>query len=239
MGGAAGSKGRGETDQKSLRQEVAIETSDRCAQRKREILDAAMSCFADEGYFQTTNRKIARKAGITEGLIYHYFPSKKALLQAIIVEKFQQDRSPAQKCYSRWESRFEQEPPDSSCFREFLLDLGHSTFEGLEKDRDVLRILLTEYRLLEDAQEPLFPKLVMELSMNRFSRLLEKYLAARGHKGKSGALMDSFFIGPIVSTFLFQDLLQGNKVRTLDREFYLNELVNHFMAGIDGAIISK
>jgi AcrR family transcriptional regulator len=216
------------------RHDSANESNDRCVQRKRDILEAAMSCFADEGYFQTTNRKIARKAGITEGLIYHYFPSKKALLQAIIVEKFHHDRSPAQKCYARWEPEFDRVPPDASRFREFLYDLGRSTFEGLEKDRDVLRILLTEYRLLDDAQEPLFPKLVMELSMNRFSRILEKYLAATGQQNKSGALKDAFFIGPIVSVFLFQDLLQGNKVRTLDREFFLKELVDHFMAGIDG-----
>jgi hypothetical protein len=56
-----------------------------------------------------------------------------------------------------------------------------------------------------------------------------------GSQSSTGSLKDSFFIGPIVATFLFQDLLQGNKVRTLDREFFLEELVNHFMAGIDGS----
>lgn len=210
------------------------ENRDRCVQRKQDILDAAMSCFADEGYFQTTNRKIARKAGITEGLIYHYFPSKKALLLAIIEEKFRQDRSPPQRCYTRWEPEFERNPPDPLRFREFLIDLGRSTFEGLEKDRDVLRILLSEYRLLDEGPEPLFPKLVMERSTNRFSRILERYFVARGLRGQSAGLKDTFFIGPIVSVFIFQDLLQGHKVRNIDKEAFLKELVDHFMAGIDG-----
>ena len=210
------------------------ETSDRCIQRKREILDAALSCFADEGYFQTTNRKIARKAGITEGLIYHYFPSKKALLQEIILEKFSRDSSPAQQCYARWEPVFAKTPPDSGSFREFLRDLGRATFEGLERHRDVLRILLSEYRLLDDGTEPLFPRLVMELSMNRFSRILERYLEASGAEDRSPAMKDAFFLGPIVSVFLFQDLLQGHRVRSLDRELFLGTLVDHFMAGLTG-----
>ncbi len=210
------------------------EPTDRCAQRKRDIMNAALSCFADEGYFQTTNRKIARKAGITEGLIYHYFPSKKALLQEIIIEKFSVDSSPAQQCYSRWEERFAKSPPDGPRFREFLLDLGHATFEGLEKNRDVLRIILSEYRLLDEGSEPLFPRMVMELSMNRFSRLLRGYLEASGATDRNPALKDAFFLGPIVSVFLFQDLLQGHRVRSLDRERFLETLVNHFMAGING-----
>ncbi len=210
------------------------EPLDRCAQRKREILEAALSCFADEGYFQTTNRKIARKAGITEGLIYHYFPSKKALLQEIILEKFNSESSPAQQCYARWEPEFDRHPPDKVSFRKFLLELGQATFEGLERNRNVLRILLTEYRLLDEESEPLFPRLIMELSMDRFSRLLEKYLVSSGARDRSTDMKDAFFLGPIVSVFLFQDLLLGHRVRTLDRELFLRTLVDHFIAGIDG-----
>ncbi|MGC8529033.1 MAG: TetR/AcrR family transcriptional regulator [Leptospirillia bacterium] len=208
------------------------ESPDKSSQRKREILEAAMICFSEEGYFQTTNRKIARKAGITEGLIYHYFPCKKALLQEIIEEKFRHDRSPAQRCYARWEKRFEISPPTNETFRDFLFDLGRATFEGLDKDRDVLRILLSEYRLLDEGQEPLFPRLIMERSKNRFIRLLALYLTAESLPDSSTAMKDSFFIGPIVSVFLFQDLLQGDKVRTLDRDLFLSTLVDHFMAGI-------
>ena len=208
------------------------EPSDRTSLRKREILDAAMVCFSKEGYFQTTNRKIARKAGITEGLIYHYFPCKKALLQEIIEEKFRHDRSPAQRCYARWEEKFEHTPPTCETFREFLFDLGRATFEGLDKDREVLRILLSDYRLLDEGPEPLLPRLIMERSMNRFSRLLGLYLRTENIPDSSTTMKDSFFIGPVVSVFLFQDLLQGNKVRTLDRELFLSTLVDHFMAGI-------
>src|SRR5579884_742100 len=55
--------------------------------RREQILDAAMHVFAEKGYTRATNKDIAREAGITAGLIYHYFDSKEALLKAMIDER--------------------------------------------------------------------------------------------------------------------------------------------------------
>lgn len=52
--------------------------------RREQIIDAAMHIFAQKGFVRATNKDIAREAGITPGLIYHYFDSKEALLKAII-----------------------------------------------------------------------------------------------------------------------------------------------------------
>ena len=49
-------------------------------ERRRQILDAALSLFARHGYGGTTTKAIAREAGITEGLIFHYFGGKAELL---------------------------------------------------------------------------------------------------------------------------------------------------------------
>jgi AcrR family transcriptional regulator len=52
--------------------------------RREQILDAAMHVFAEKGFARATNKDIARRAGITPGLIYHYFESKEALLMTIV-----------------------------------------------------------------------------------------------------------------------------------------------------------
>ena len=52
--------------------------------RREQIIDAAMRTFSQKGYARATNKDIAREAGITPGLIYHYFESKEALFKAII-----------------------------------------------------------------------------------------------------------------------------------------------------------
>ncbi len=53
-------------------------------EKKTLIMDVALQHFANEGYFKTTINHIARHAGISKGLIYNYFESKEALLEAII-----------------------------------------------------------------------------------------------------------------------------------------------------------
>lgn len=47
------------------------------------ILDAALELFAENGFHTTTIDKIARKAGISKGLIYNHFKSKDDLLNAV------------------------------------------------------------------------------------------------------------------------------------------------------------
>jgi AcrR family transcriptional regulator len=48
------------------------------------IMDVALEHFANEGYYRTTINHIARHAGMSKGLMYNYFESKEALLEAII-----------------------------------------------------------------------------------------------------------------------------------------------------------
>jgi AcrR family transcriptional regulator len=55
--------------------------------RREQILDAAMRAFASKGFTRATNKDIAQEAGITAGLIYHYFENKEAVLKAIIEER--------------------------------------------------------------------------------------------------------------------------------------------------------
>ena len=45
------------------------------------VLAAAIGCFAARGLAGAGMREIARSAGLTEGTLYHYFPSKEALIE--------------------------------------------------------------------------------------------------------------------------------------------------------------
>ncbi|PLX15459.1 MAG: TetR/AcrR family transcriptional regulator [Marinilabiliales bacterium] len=53
-------------------------------EKKHLIMRVALELFADDGYHTTSISKIAKKAGISKGLMYNYFESKKDLLKAII-----------------------------------------------------------------------------------------------------------------------------------------------------------
>ena len=45
--------------------------------RKDQLLDAALHVFAEEGYHSASVSKIAKYAGVSKGLMYNYFHSKK------------------------------------------------------------------------------------------------------------------------------------------------------------------
>jgi AcrR family transcriptional regulator len=52
---------------------------ERKEKRKEKIFKAAVKCFNDKGYYETTIDAIAAKAKASKGLIYYYFKSKKEL----------------------------------------------------------------------------------------------------------------------------------------------------------------
>ena len=53
---------------------------------RREILDASLELFAESGFFGTSMRQIARAVGVRESALYHHFPSKDAILEALLEE---------------------------------------------------------------------------------------------------------------------------------------------------------
>ena len=60
--------------------------SDSATDRRSQILQAAILCFAKCGFHQTSMHDIADEAGISVGLIYRYFPSKEAVIGALAEE---------------------------------------------------------------------------------------------------------------------------------------------------------
>jgi AcrR family transcriptional regulator len=53
-------------------------------ERRRQLLDLGAELFTRHGYEQLSMAKIARAAGISKALLYHYFPSKQAYFAATL-----------------------------------------------------------------------------------------------------------------------------------------------------------
>src|SRR6266849_2538468 len=51
--------------------------------RRTQILDAALICFAKRGFHQASMHDISAEAGISVGLIYRYFENKDAVISAM------------------------------------------------------------------------------------------------------------------------------------------------------------
>ena len=49
------------------------------------ILDAALACFIESGYEQTTIARIRERSGVSNGALFHHFPTKEAIADALYV----------------------------------------------------------------------------------------------------------------------------------------------------------
>ena len=54
------------------------------AQRRDQILDAANALFAERGYDEVSIEDIASAAGVTRGLVHHYFGGRKEVYLALV-----------------------------------------------------------------------------------------------------------------------------------------------------------
>ncbi|MCS6993558.1 MAG: TetR/AcrR family transcriptional regulator [Anaerolineales bacterium] len=60
-------------------------------ERKAQILEAALRVFDRQGFAQTRMKDIAAEAGLSVGILYHYFADKESLLEALLEHLFVTD----------------------------------------------------------------------------------------------------------------------------------------------------
>jgi AcrR family transcriptional regulator len=62
------------------------------------ILKAALACFTADGYEQTTTARIRERSGVSNGTLFHHFPTKEAIADALYVQamsSYQEGGAPA------------------------------------------------------------------------------------------------------------------------------------------------
>src|ERR1700743_3456596 len=107
--------------------------------RPAEILDAALTVFAEKGYAGTRMDDIAKCAGVTKGTIYLYFENKEAVFKALVRESI------------------------GSALGNVTADI--STFEG--SARFLIRLVMTTMGgLLIESAKVALPKIVIAESAN-------------------------------------------------------------------------
>ena len=97
--------------------------------KRRQILEAAVACFARKGFHRTSTAEICAEAGMSPGNLFHYFPTKQSIIAAIVEEERRQTAD-----------YFEGINPSSDLFAE-LLDFMDIVLE-LASDPTYLKLAL-------------------------------------------------------------------------------------------------
>jgi AcrR family transcriptional regulator len=122
------------------------------ADRRSEILDAALACFSDSGYEGTTIEQIRTRSGASVGSIYHHFGGKEQIADALYtaaLSDYQQgflallgpDVERSVKSVVRHHLRWVDANPELAKFlsggrpSESVRELNRAAFEALERWR--------------------------------------------------------------------------------------------------------
>jgi len=63
-----------------------LKRSERSEETRRRIVEAAMRLFAQHGFDRTSTATIAKEADVSQGIIFHYFETKKKLFWTVVFE---------------------------------------------------------------------------------------------------------------------------------------------------------
>ena len=166
------------------------------ADRRDQIIDAAMQVFAQKGFTRATNKDIAREAGITPGLIYYYFDSKEDLLKTII-----ETRSPAQLMTTLPPQVFEL-PPE--IFMRMLILRALSIIET-DQFIQLTRMILPEVVHNTELEPIIFPMI------RRLLEFLGTYFEAQVEngalRGVDGVLTAQIMVGSVFVFVLRRQIL--------------------------------
>jgi len=189
--------------------------------RREQIMDAALRVFARKGFDRASNKDIAREAGITPGLIYHYFASKDALLQATI-----QARSPVQTVRTLpaeiWEL-----PPEKA-LRLVLTELLKTVED--EKFLQLLRVYLSE--LLHNPKASMLGMPAIQEGIKFLEDYLRAKMKRREIRKTDPALTAQLILGSIMDIVLIRQILRDPAMLAYSHEQIVDTSVKLALDGL-------
>lgn len=133
---------------------------------REKILEAALKLFSEKGFNGAVTSEIAKEAGVAEGTIFRYFPTKKDLLFSVanpvvvdslksIIEDFR-NYSP----------------------RELLEAVIQNRLEIISQNIDLVKILISESQFYPELKDKFFTEVI-----GPAAGLMQAYLKEQGEKG--------------------------------------------------------
>ena len=194
------------------------------ADRRQQILEAALKVFSTKGFHKATNKDIAQAAGgISPGLIYWYFKDKEDLFLSIIRERaaiFQLADHP---------ERLMELPP-----REGLALIGRTYLSIFKVPGNVaiLRMLIGEA-----IRFPQIAEMFYKQAARRFLELLSQYLQHQVDLGRlrphNTQIAARSFLGMFVVNVVTRELMRDPEILATTDEQLIATVLDIFLGGLE------
>ncbi|NCA80268.1 MAG: TetR/AcrR family transcriptional regulator, partial [Sphingobacteriia bacterium] len=141
------------------------------------IMSAAIEIFAKKGYSATTTSEIAKRAGVGEGTIFHYYKTKKDLLLSIPIYL---SNSPISKGFVKDLIKIFENPYEK--FEDLLRDIISNRKDFLSQNIPLIKVLFQEI--------PLHPELRTNIAETILFPAMDKLIMAIDRFKKQGQIVD-------------------------------------------------
>ena len=193
------------------------------AARREQILGTALKLFAERGFDATSTRQIAKEAGIAEGLIFHYFPTKASLLAAILEDRLEGRRAFRARLRPLLDDAGSKPAP------EVLHAVAYGWLATLRRDEEIVVVLFTAAQTNPEVWRA-WQELIRE-----GTELLTGYLAARVDAGELRKDLPleaaaTMFVSSLMIFFLTRRHLPEPEWRE-QGEIYARELISVWLGG--------
>jgi len=148
-------------------------------QTRQQIVLAALKSFSEKGYTSTSVSAIAKEAGISKGLIYHYFDSKEEVLKGI----FSMMLKEGDRIMEGWEGKTAKEK------------LRHSIIESIQYIKSQSRVMRF---MLSLALQPAVIQDLEELMEREKQRSMEKYQEIFSELGYEDPELEAYYTGAVL-----------------------------------------
>jgi TetR/AcrR family fatty acid metabolism transcriptional regulator len=190
-------------------------------ERRKTILRAAISVFAEKGYHGCRISDVAREAKVAYGLVYHYFQDKQALLQSVF-----------EVGWGGFVTRVREAAEGSGTIQEKVERILDVAFDAYRVDPQAVKVIL-----LEIARNPTVGRVNRQSQFRDVIEVGGRMFAEAQRKGelKSGAdpmLYGAFLFGAIelgLTAFVL-GLVQGDSEEALAHA--KRQLADSFLGGV-------
>lgn len=193
----------------------------RYEEQRQRILEVATVLFAEHGFERTGLRAIAEAAGLRPGSLYHYFPSKEAIMAALIEDTVRGPREGIRRL------SFEGGLDDS------LYELGLRFLESIARPEGRRRFEVVLRAAHErPAWAARYLQRVLDPAERDLAETLRRRLPAAALERVDPAILAKQINGALVAFLIHEELLRPQGSSTEQRQRYVRQLVDVLVAGV-------
>lgn len=195
------------------------------ANKEKVILEAAVKVINKKGFHAATTKEIAREAGVAEGTIFNYFPTKKDILHQILIQVVEQIiPSFVVDPFDEVLAKSKEKNPEEA-LRYILKD----RIEFMAQNINLLKVAFTEFQHYPDLRSISHEKLFLPMRI-KVKQYLQDGIDAGFFREFDVSVVASSFVGMLLSILFWRRILMNDSETGFDQD--IDALVDILLRGI-------